>query len=113
MLRFYVSTRAVKIDQYIYGPQDQLSSGFKGLDIGYKIICENRSIDGRSVCEITIGANSQYSDQQKLDYKNIVLEGLAMWSVHEKTLESAKSLAELISGTSWVIEGDSISRVQE
>lgn len=103
MLVFYVSTRSIRIGDYLYGPDQQLERGFQGLDITYKLMSEDRTIDGRKLCEITVGANSSYTDQQCSDYKAIILEGLQAWSAHEKTLDSAKALADKLDGVSYDI----------
>lgn len=101
--------RYVQLDtRYIYGPKFQLDNGFKGLDIQYTELCYNRNIDGRALYEIVIGANSAYSDDDLLAYKEIVLEGLSLFSCHLKTVNSAKVLADSISGFSWSIDGDAI-----
>lgn len=113
MLKFYVSTRVIQIGQYIYGPQEQLERGFKGLDIKYRIVDENRAVDGRALVEIIIGEDEEYTEEQCLEYKAIVLEGLQAWSVHEKSLESAQVLAEALSDSTWSIVGDSLVRDEE
>lgn len=111
MLQFYVSTRPIKIDKYVYGPQDQLEEGFKGLDVQYTVVTQNRNLDGRELCSIVIGANSSYTDQECQDYKAIILEGLQAWSVHEKTIESAQALAEKLDGVSYEVVNGLLKQV--
>lgn len=106
MLKFYVSVRPIQIQSSLLEPYDQLSSGFKGIDVAHKLVCCNRSIDGRYLVEVCIGSTQQYTDQQCLTYKEVIVEGLSAWSGHEKTLQSAKLLAESITGVSWSITED-------
>lgn len=108
MLKFYVSCRPIQLNNVLYDPSSQLKEGFKGLDLEFKFLASNRSADGRYLFEIIIGKNSAYSNQECLDFKAIVLEGLQAWSVHEKSLQSAKELAELLTGLAWNIVGDHI-----
>lgn len=103
---FYVSCRPIRIEEKLLTPRDHISGGFVGLDIIGQVLAEDRHIDGRMVYEIIIGKDSQYTDQQCSDYQAIVLEGLAAFGVHLKTIESAQMLIEQICGVEFpIVEG--------
>ena len=108
MLKFYVSCRPIRYERSLIMPDAQLQLGFKGLDIGFKLMVEDRSLDGRVLYEIVLGANSSYTDAQCLDYQSIIIEGLAAFSGHLKTLASAQALAQSITGLTFAISGDSL-----
>lgn len=109
MLKFYVSVRPIQLGKELLEPYDQLKYGFKGLDISHKLFSCDRSKDGRYLLEIVIGKNSQYSNQDCLDYKAIILEGLQAWSCHEKSAQSACDLAHDLSGATWEVADDNVS----
>lgn len=108
MLKFYVTCRPLYFKTEMLNPVDQLKYGFKGLDVQPNVIIDDRSLDGRMLIEITIGANISYSSQQYIDYKEIILEGLQPFSCHLKTTQSAKEFADQISDQVFNIENDSL-----
>lgn len=106
MLRFYISCRPIRIKNELVTPREQFVKGFRGLDIETKVIAMDLNKDGRMVYEVIIGANSQYSDADCSAYQAIILEGLAAFGCHLKTLESAQALVLLITGKTYEISGD-------
>ena len=103
MLKFYASIRPIRLGKEILTPRDHFDSGFKGLDVKGINILDDLNVDGRMLYQIIIGQNSNYTNEQLSEYKEIVIEGLKLFSVHEKTTESAKILAELITGKQFSI----------
>ena len=95
---FYVSIRPVLIDgKRLLSPKYMLRSGFVGMPLKFKCIASNPKNDGRWLYEIETDTE---------EYKDVILEGLRMWGVHLKTLNSAKSLAEKLIGKTIEIDGD-------
>lgn len=96
---FYVSARPIKVDNRLISPKEQLKYGFMGMDITFKNIAQGISTDGRWLYEIEcVDSVAQ----------EVILEGLQAWSCHLKTLESAKTLAEILTSVSWEIVSDRI-----
>lgn len=108
MTKFYISLRPIRLDEKLYYPHAHLDKGFAGLDIKHNLIAFNSDIDGRMLYEIKIGEDSDYSELQIANYKSAFIEGCALFSCHEKTLESAAALAEAITDCDWNIVDDSI-----
>ena len=95
---FYVSIRPILVDgKRLLTPKYMLQSGFVGMPLKYKNIANNPKIDGRWLYEIETDTE---------EYRDVILEGLKMWGVHLKSLESAKLLAEMLLGKEVTIEGD-------
>lgn len=105
-MKFYVSIRPLRIENRLYSPKEHLKHNFKGLDIGFNLVAINQEIDGRWLYEITI--SDSYTEQEITDYKAVILEGLQVFGVHEKTLTSAKALAEILTDKTWDIVDDHI-----
>lgn len=109
MIKFYVSLRPIKIGTSLITGNEHIVHSFKGLDISHKVVASDFNLDGRMLYEFNIGSNSDYSPQQCADYKAILLEGLQLFSCHEKTLDSALALAKSITQVdTWEISDDSI-----
>ena len=106
-MTFYVSVRGFPFGNKMVTPKELFKKCFVGINFTSKLIAENRNSDGRMLYEIEIDAG--YTQQEKDDFKVMFLEALTMFSVHEKpTLQSAEELAELLTGVSWVQNGDKI-----
>jgi len=77
-----------------------LNTGFRGMPIAWKCIAGGNNDDGRWLYEIEVGTK---------EHKEVILEGLQLWGVHLKTLESAKVLAQkLLYSTDVSIKGDKL-----
>jgi len=77
-----------------------LNTGFRGMPIAGKCIACWNNDDGRWLYEIEVGTK---------EHKEVILEGLQLWGVHLKTLESAKVLAQkLLYSTDVSIKGDKL-----
>jgi hypothetical protein len=111
MLKFYVSCRPIRYSNELITPRDQFEKGFKGLDIIATNLCMNTTLDGRMLYEVIIGQNSSYSDADCAAYQAIIIEGLAAFSCHLKTVASAQALINKISGVNWTISTDGLSLV--
>ena len=105
-MTFYVSLRALQMGNKMVTPKEFFKKGFVGINFTSKMVAENRGSDGRLLYEIEIDAG--YTQQEKDDYKAMFLEALTMFSVHEKTLQSAEDLAELLTGKDFSQSGDKI-----
>jgi hypothetical protein len=108
MIKVYVTLRPIVMGKDLMLPNLHLENAFKGLDVKYDLIAMDRALDGRMLVKITIGEDSSYTSQQLIDYEEVVLEGLQVFSCHKKTLASAEAFAEAITGASWQINGDVI-----
>lgn len=108
MLNFYVSLRPIKIGSVFLTGHEHIQHSFKGLDVACKVLASDFNKDGRILCEVVIGSNSSYTDQECQDYKAILMEGLQLFSVHEKSLSSAQSLAETLTEKSWSNDGSKL-----
>jgi len=87
---FYVSIRKINFNgKRLLSPKYMLQDGFVGIPIRWKCLGENTKIDGRSLYEI---------ETDTKEHKEVILEGLAMWGAHLKTLETAKILLEKLVG---------------
>lgn len=113
MLRLYVSIRPLVVGTELLMPDKHFKEGFKGLDIKASLVAENRTIDGRLLYEVLIGEDSGYTPEKCEEYKAIILEGLQAWSVHEKSLQSAKELAETLSRKSFEIKNEKIEILEK
>lgn len=110
-MKFYVSARPLRYNKHLITPKETLNRGFTGLNVSNKLIAMNQNLDGRMLYLIEI--SDEYSEQQKQDYKEVILEALLPFAVHEKTLESAKSLAEILTEEQYKIENGEIAPVAE
>lgn len=75
-------------------PKSHLNSGFKGIPLNWKCIGSGNNDDGRWLYEI---------ETDTLEHQEVILEGLQMWGVHLKTLDSAKALADKLTNQVWII----------
>ena len=95
MVTFYVSTRPIMIEgTRLLSPKLHLGNGFKGIPVVFKCIGNGHAEDGRWLYEI---------ETDTLEHQDIILEGLQMWGAHLKTLDSAKALADKLTGIVWTI----------
>lgn len=106
---FYVSCRPIKIDNRLHTPKEHFKSSFTGINFTFKLVTFNRNIDGRFLYQITL--SNEYTEQEKEEFKTVILEGLALFSGHEKSLQSAKELAERLSDQDWEISDNKIVKV--
>jgi hypothetical protein len=100
---FYVSCRPIKIENKMYSPKEHFKNCFVGLNVTFKLVANNLKTDGRWLYEINISDN--YTQAERDTFKAVMLEGLQLFSVHEKTLASAETLAELLTDRAWTING--------
>ena len=90
MTIFYVSVRPITFDgKRNVSPKYMLNNGFKGMTVNWKCVVPGANDDGRWMYEI---------ETDTLEHQEVVVEGLQMWGAHLKTLESAKLLAEKLTG---------------
>ena len=95
MVTFYVSTRPIMIEgTRLLSPKHQLARGFKDIPLSFKCLGSGHSTDGRWLYEI---------ETDTLEHRDVILEGLQMWGAHLKTLDSAKALADKLTGVVWTI----------
>lgn len=113
MLKFYVTCRHFQIGGELVTARDQFRFGFKGLDVSYDVFASNRNIDGRTLYEVILGQNSEYTEEQCLEYRDIIVEGLSAFGCHIKTLESAKAFAEYINEREYEIVDGAIRPIAQ
>lgn len=81
-------------------PKETLNNGFRNIPLKWCCVSPGVEDDGRWLYEI---------ETDTLEYQEVILEGLQMWGVHLKTLESAKLLLEKLSGRNDIsIVGDKL-----
>lgn len=97
---FYVSIRPVNFDgKRLLSPKYMLNEGFKGIPIKWKSIANAISNDGRWLYEI---------ETDTIEHRDVILEGLQMWGVHLKTLESAKIFVKKLLNIDVTISPDKL-----
>lgn len=107
-MRFYISCRPLRMGTILLTPKEQLKHGFKGLNFSFDLVASNHLHDGRFLYEVII--SEEYPLEQKQEIKTVILEGLQVFGVHEKSLQSAKELAETLTEKDYRINNDKIER---
>lgn len=84
MIIFYISIRPITFDgKRLLTPKYMLEDGFRGIPIEWQCISNGIEDDSRWVYEIITDT---------IEHQDVILEGLQMWGVHLKTIESAEIL---------------------
>ena len=96
---FYVSVRPIRIETRLLSPKEHFKYGYQGMNVSFNCLSAGTENDGRWLYEV--GCDDVTAQE-------VILEGLQMWGVHLKTLESAKVLAEKLTGLEWIIEREKI-----
>ncbi|KAA0593011.1 hypothetical protein J2848_005628 [Azospirillum lipoferum] len=100
MIRFYVTCRPIYMPTergFWLMPRHLLERSFTGMPLRYDIIVWDETKDGRALYQI---------DVDTLEHRDVVIEALAWFGCHQKTLGSAKALAELLTGQVYELTGD-------
>ena len=95
-MKFYVSCRPLIFRKEIISPKECLKNNFPGLKFSFVCVGFNRKIDGRWLYEITI--DDSYDDAMQKEIKQVIMEALMPFAVHEKTDASAAALKEIVCG---------------
>lgn len=105
-MTFYFSCRPFVIDRRLITPKYQFENGFKGLNIEFKNICSGNIADSRWLYQCNV--SDEYTESDQIEIKNVVLEALSAWGIHEKSLDSAAELAQKLTGVKWKIKKNEI-----
>jgi hypothetical protein len=105
-MTFYISARPFRFAGKLITPKDQLNKNFIGLDFDWQLIAWDKKKDGRMLYEINFDDN--FDQELLVEYKLIIQETFQMFSGHLKTINSAKTLAEYLTGLNWNIVDDKI-----
>lgn len=100
MIRFYVSCRPIYLPiepSFWLTPRHLLEKSFNGMPLQFTTVAWNSDIDGRMLYQI---------DVDTVEHRDVVVEALAWFGCHQKTLGSAKELAELLTGQTYDLIGD-------
>jgi hypothetical protein len=104
---FYISCRPLRVDNKLITPKEHLKYNFTGVDFTFKPVCWNAPVDGRILYEIDLNSSDT-------SIRDAIIEGLYMFGCHLKSsVSSAASLASLITGETWVVNGDKIEKSVE
>ena len=110
-MTFYLSTRPIRYRKEIISPKECLKNNFAGLLYSFVCIGNNMQVDLRWLYEITI--DDSYTPSRKQQLKQVFVEAMLGFSGHLKTLNSAKTLAETLTGLTYEIVDDKIVPVEE
>lgn len=89
-------------------PKEHFKTSFTGINFSFELVAFDRNVDGRFLYELNV--SDEYTEEEKTNYKAVILEGLQLFSGHEKSLQSAKELAEKLTNKVWVISNNKITR---
>lgn len=103
---FYFSCRPLRYRREIISPKECLKNNFTGITFTFDTIGYNPKIDGRWLYEIRLCED--YTEEEADEFKEVIIEGLAAFSAHIKTLQGAKTLADKITGLCFMVNGECI-----
>ena len=96
MITFYVSIRPIKIEgTRLLSPKEHLKNCFLGIPLTFSCIGSGHPNDSRWLYEI---------ETDTIEHRDVILEGLRMWGVHLKSLDSAKRLVERLTNIVWGVD---------
>jgi hypothetical protein len=95
-MKFYISARPLIFDNRMHFPHKLISEVLVGLDVTIDLVCFDHNKDGRILYLVSSSEDSEV--------KEVILEAFSGYAGHEKTLNSAKVLAEKITEIVWEID---------
>ena len=103
-MTFYLSCRPLRYRKEIISPKQCLNHNFAGLKFAWDCIGHKIQEDGRWLYEIKL--DESYTPEKSAELRDVFIEALAAFSAHLKTPESAKELADKLTGISFTIDGE-------
>jgi hypothetical protein len=105
-MTFYLSCRPLRYRREMISPKECLKNNFAGIKYAWRCLGWNTKQDGRWLYEIEL--DDAYSPAEAAELQQIFVEGLAAFAAHLKTPESAKELAEKVTGLAWSVKDERI-----
>lgn len=83
----------------IVSPKNSLRDNFTGLKYSWECMGHNRKVDGRWLYKLEVESE---------EIRDVFLEALQPYAGHLKTPESARILAEKLTGRPYAVDGEKI-----
>lgn len=93
----YLTVRPLMVNGRWTTPKHLLAHSFAGMAFSFRQLVWQPQTDGRMLLELTADTDG---------HLDALVEAMAWFGAHQKTLGSAKAFADQITGAAWTLTGD-------